>query len=115
MHTGAEWEVQPIRAEDLEASCKAARKSAAGLDNWSPADFRLLSRTTFQWLAELLNQIEEGAPLPDEQMMAKAAFLVKSEDKQEDPLSYRVLLILPNLYRRWASTRLKHLEGWPGN
>ena len=44
--------------------------------------------------------------------VAKAAFLAKDPGKLEDPLSYRVLLILPALYRRWASIRLRAMDRW---
>ena len=43
---------------------------------------------------------------------AKAAFLVKDPKKVEDPLSYRVLLILSGIYRRWASLRLRQMDDW---
>ena len=29
-----------------------------------------------------------------------------------DPLSYRILKLMPVLYRRWATTRLRHLAPW---
>ena len=38
--------------------------------------------------------------------------LSKNNDKTVDALSYRVLLILPVLYRRWATTRLHDLRPW---
>ena len=56
--------------------------------------------------------VEEGGDWPEAMREAKAAFLVKDPSKVEDPLAYRVLLILAAVYRRWASLRLRHLEGW---
>ena len=38
--------------------------------------------------------------------------LSKDPEKLFDPLAYRLLLITPVLYRRWAKLRLKHLQGW---
>ena len=43
---------------------------------------------------------------------AKASFISKHPEHTDDPLAYRVLLILPVLYRRWASTRLECLKPW---
>ena len=91
---------------------QAANNSAAGLDNFSPEDFKLLSDLTCDWLAYMLNAIEAGADWPDDLQSAKAAFLSKDPAKLDDPLEYRVLLILPVLYRRWASSRLKGLKPW---
>ena len=36
--------------------------------------------------------------------------LSKDPNNTEDPLAYRVLLILPTIYRRWGSARLIHLK-----
>ena len=72
----------------------------------------LLSDQAFQLLAQLLNMIEEGHGWPDTIPTAKAAFLAKDPSKTDDPLSYRVLLILPTLYRRWASVRLLDMAPW---
>ena len=41
---------------------------------------------------------------------AKAAFLAMDPNKVEDPLAYRVLLVLPVLYRKWATAQLNALE-----
>ena len=107
-----EVELEDITAEQLKESCVGARKSVGGLDNWTPADFALLSDGAFQQLANMLNKIEAGAEWPRGMAVAKAAFLAKDPNKLEDPLAYRVLLILPTLYRRWASTRLRAMESW---
>ena len=45
-------------------------------------------------------------------VQAKAAFLVKDPTKVEDPMSYRVLLILSSIYRRWATLRLRQMSRW---
>ena len=89
-----------------------AKHSAAGLDAFSPEDFSLLSDTACEWLADLLNNIEKGAPWPDDLLVGKAAFLSKDNTRTEDALAYRILLILPVLYRRWASARLTDLRPW---
>ena len=41
--------------------------------------------------------------------LARAAFLPKEEQASMEPLEYRVLLMLPGIYRMWAKTRLQHL------
>lgn len=112
IHKADPFDIPPIRAEDLMAACTEARKSAPGLDNWSPGDFALLPLAAHTHMAHLLNLIEEGHPWPEQLAIAKASFLAKDPDKLEEPLSYRILLVLPALYRRWASTRLKDIEDW---
>ena len=60
----------------------------------------------------MLNAIEEGAPWPTDTVHGKGAFLAKDPNDLDDPLKYRILLILPMLYRRWAKLRLKNLGPW---
>ena len=60
----------------------------------------------------LLQAIEQGAPWPTDTSQAKAAFLSKTPESSLDPLDYRVLLILPVLYMRWANLRLRDLGSW---
>ena len=74
--------------------------------------FALLSDSAFTKLADLLNAIEDGADWPEDVSTARAAFLAKDADKLEDPLAYRVLLIMSVLYRRWASCRLRGMAPW---
>lgn len=60
----------------------------------------MLSDLVYQWLAELLALIEEGGKWPTGTLHATAAFLLaKDPAKCEESLAYRVLLILPTLYR----------------
>ena len=66
----------------------------------------------FQWLADLLNTIENGAPWPKGLNRAKYSYLETDSSKAHDPLATRSLLITAALYRLWASTRLHHLEAW---
>ena len=92
--------------------CTSSKKTAAGLDNWEPAELGMLSLTTFDWLAKLLNMVEDGRPWPDGLQHSKAAYLSKDQNRTDDPLAYRVLMILPASYRRWGTLRLKHLQPW---
>ena len=98
--------------EHLKKVCLNSPKGAQGLDHWAPADFTLFSDEAFQWLASLLNIIEGRAPWPTGTLHAKASFLLKDMSKLADPMAYRVLLILPSLYRRWAAARLHNLYPW---
>ena len=86
--------------------------TAAGLDNWEPGELALLSFETFVWITELLNLIDDGCPWPIGMQHARAAYLVKNARCTDGPLSYRVLLILPALNRRWATHRLMCLQPW---
>ena len=107
-----EFKVEPITGRELMKTCTHAKMTTAGLDNWEPAELGMLSLKTFDWLAEMLNLVEQGSPWPDGMEHAKAAYLSKSTDKTDDPLSYRVLMILPALPRRWATHRLQDLKPW---
>ena len=68
------------------------------MDHFSPADFAMLCDEAYEWLATLLNLIEDGAPWPKALLKGKAAYLSKGPEETEDPFAYRVLLILPVLY-----------------
>ena len=50
-------------------------------------------------LADMLNEIEQGAKWPKEMNKARAAFMSKDEDDVLNPLANRVLLMLPSVYR----------------
>ena len=63
----------------------------------------------FDELAKLLNMIEEGAEWPEQTKISRAAFLSKEENDLLNPLAYRVLLMLPYIYRLWGRARLEHL------
>eukprot|EP00973_Karenia_brevis_P003916 539625-Karenia_brevis.AAC.1 len=93
-------------------ACLQAAHSTPGMDSWAPADYKLFSLLAFQWCAHLLNLIEGGCPWPDDLLHARASLLCKDPSEPYDPLAWRVLWILPNLYRRWASTRLGQLQPW---
>ena len=77
------FKVKKITGEDVKRSCQSAKASVAGLDNWEPAEFALLSLSTCDWLAELLNLIEAGSPWPEGLQHSKAAYLAKDEKKTD--------------------------------
>ena len=101
-----EFEIGRVKWEHLKATCTHAKHTVAGMSGFSPSDFALLSDNMYHWLAHLLNLVEDGVPWPIDLCSAKAAYLSEDPLRTEDPLGYRVLLILPVLYRRWASARL---------
>ena len=53
-------------------------------------------------LIRLLNRIEGGAPWPKVMLQTKAAFLAKDNGAKGDCMKFRILTLMPILYRRWA-------------
>ncbi len=100
--TSAPWTVSPKLGDEVRDVCIHGKKTAAGMDKWEPAELALLSDELFEMVAMLLNTIEEGAPWPDGTLHARAAYLSKDPNRMDDPLAFRVLLILAILYRKWG-------------
>ena len=94
---------------ELAEECRGCRPTAAGPDGFEPAEMAMLSMKVYEEMARLLNLIEDGAEWPEGMGEARAAFMQKEEGKVDDPLKFRVLKILPALYRRWAAARLRKL------
>ena len=67
----------------MRTVCVDATKSAGGLDNFTPEDFTYLSDSTYEWIATLLNIIEDGGTWPQELLLGRAAFLSKDPDDTE--------------------------------
>ena len=107
-----EANLEKLEGRDLRITAACTGESAAGLDQWAPGDFKLLSDLALEKLAEMLNMVEEGAEWPEQLGKARAAFLSKSPEDVLNPLEYRVLLMLPATYRMWSKTRLRHLQPW---
>ena len=72
----------------------------------------MLSMNAYGYLADMFNAIENGASWPEQLTSAGAAFLSKNPNDELNPLAYRVLLMLPALYRMLSKTRLRHLPPW---
>ena len=70
------------------------------------------SKEALTQLAKLMNLIENNGKWPEQMKSARAAFLPKEEEDPLEPQSYRVLLMLPTVYRLWAKTRLRHIAPW---
>ena len=49
---------KPLRGEDVAEVTKALKETAGGLDQWDPADFKLLSSVALGWHTHLLNDVE---------------------------------------------------------
>ena len=107
-----EMKIEQVKGEDVEEAMRDLKETAGRLDQWGPADLRLLSKEACKELANFFNMIEEGAKWPKQLNMARAAFLAKETDSDMDPLAYRVLLMLPSVYRLWGKIRLAKLQPW---
>ena len=57
---GGTFHVDPLRGADVKATCKDAKFSAGGLDQWSTQDFAILSDAAYDWLASMYNEILKG-------------------------------------------------------
>ena len=112
IYNGPQFEIAAITAEDVEFECKNCAHSAAGTDGFEPGEMAMLSRSAYQIIADLLNLVEEGESWPDGMNEERAVFMEKETDNVDDPLKFRVLKILPALYRRWAALRLRALDEW---
>ena len=104
--------MQRLRMEDFKANIKKADASAGGLDVWTVLDMTLLSDITLQKIVDRLNAIEEGTKSPVCMTETRAVFLNKHPEDAANPLAYRIMKITSAIYRQWANTRLKDLEGW---
>ena len=91
-----EMSIGKAKGEDVEYSIRGLKETAGGLDQWGPADLKLLSQEACEELANFFNMIEGGASWPKQLNVARAAFLAKEADSDMDPLAYRVLLMLPS-------------------
>ena len=58
IYNSIEAEAEPLTGEDLENTMNDAKETAAGLDQWTPADLRMLSPKAYEALAKMLNEIE---------------------------------------------------------
>ena len=107
-----EMAIEAITGEDVYQAVQALKATAGGMDQWDPADLKMLSKLACSRLADFFNAIEAGAPWPKQLTTARAAFLAKEEDSDLDPMDYRVLLMLASTYRLWGKIRLAHLKPW---
>ena len=112
MYKGRKKPAPPFTAEGIQHDCATASSTSAGWDQWEAQDWRHLSPTAAERLAQLLNAIEAGMPWPEPMSWGKAHLLAKDLEPSLDPTDYRILLVLQRLYRRWATLRLRKLAPW---
>ena len=85
---------------------------AAGLDGWRPAQWKQLTQLAAHWLVCLLQLVEAGSQWPADCHVARDVFLMKPSTVIENPLTFRVLTILPVLYRAWGKMRINDVTEW---
>eukprot|EP00969_Alexandrium_andersonii_P315546 13941263-Alexandrium_andersonii.AAC.1 len=61
-----EFCVGPLQARDLLRTLHSSAPSAAGLDNWAPAELRNAPQHAIAWLCKMLQLIETGRAWPAE-------------------------------------------------
>ena len=105
-------DLEPLTGEDLQEAAANVKENAEGPDQWGPGDLKKLFPLAYSRLAQMLNAIEKGAERPAQMNKSRAAFMCKAEEVALNPLAYRVLLMLPAIYRLWGRTRLAHLQPW---
>ena len=59
IYQAPEAPIDEITADDLDETLRATKETAAGLDQWAPADLKMWSRGALQQLAALFNLIEK--------------------------------------------------------
>ena len=112
IHRADKFSISDLTAEEIFQTCVEAQHSSKGMDHRSPAEFSLLSLGACGYLADMLNTIELGAAWPKDLLHVRAPLLSKDTDDPYDPAAFRILMILPTVYCRWAAARLKHLQPW---
>ena len=60
---GGAFQLNPLCGADVKATCKEAKLSVAGLDQWSTQDFEILNDSAYDWLASMYNEIEKTCNL----------------------------------------------------
>ena len=112
LYEALEHRLQPIIEADVQRHFRHGRKTVAGMDSWEPAELALLSDRLCHAVSLMYNDIEAGSEWPKGTERAKAAFLEKEGAVVGEVMSYRVLLIMSALYRKWATIRLDMLQPW---
>ena len=104
--------VREVSGEDLHSAVVAMGDSSAGLDGWSPADLKLITKRPWRWVARMLNLCEHGSRWPKGMQEARAAFLAKPDTDGTKALDYRIITVLAGIYRAWVAARLHSLQDW---
>ena len=101
-----EWNPEEITLEQLKTTALHRKATAAGLDKVSLKMFQSLPDSGWQILVVLLNRIAEGQPWPAPLCRVAMTAIPKSGTKNVvGPLKMRLIAVIPQLYRLWASAR----------
>jgi len=111
-------DIQKISGRDLKKYCQkfANPKSASGPDEIEMRILKTLgdkegTDAIFEYLADILNAIEGGAPWPS-QMIDAYMVLVPKDGSNGDPLTFRPITVLSTVYRVWAGFRFRSIREW---
>ncbi len=99
----SEFEIGDIDTEKFFRELTQMNHSVGGMDGFGPEDLTMVSQYSVKFIVDMLNAIELGANWPSDINKGRASFLAKDPTKLDDPNAYRPLMVLPIIYRRWAS------------
>ena len=89
IYVGPEAKSTRLNGQHLKHMAVNAKESAAGMDQWTPGDFRLLSDLAYEHLAELMNCIEDTGKLPKKLSETHAKHgPTKASDKLPDKIFF---------------------------
>ncbi len=80
------------------------------MDDWGGAHFRLWPLALWEWVSELLEEVEVRGRWPEELRGGMVSMLPKGNTGE--PLDHRPVVLLPVLYRMWARVRARELDRW---
>ena len=53
-----------MKGKDLKITMNGAKETATGMDNWYPADFKMVPEEAFEIMAMIFNVVEEKKEWP---------------------------------------------------
>ena len=89
---------------------KMPARKAAGLDGWGVKELRTLPDEFLEWIAELLERVEETGAWPPELCRPEGLLLPKPGNG--GPMDRRPIWLLPMIYRIWATGRAHLFARW---
>ena len=95
-----EHNITDITTQQLRDAFSNVKKNATGPDAWDDVTLSRLTDTPLRWLTRMLNGIENGMDWPRHITKAHATCIPKESRASHDPLAYRVLLIMSQIYRK---------------
>eukprot|EP00972_Heterocapsa_arctica_P018715 2768944-Heterocapsa_arctica.AAC.1 len=102
--------MEPITEDEIRRVVnRLVDGKAKGVDGWSPAELRSLSREHLQGLAELLNLIEKQQKWPN--VLNPIIALIPKEGAESEG-QLRPIAILPYIYRVWMAIRKCKIKQW---